>query len=265
MGIRAGPPDAIAVAAPFSAGGAGIRAASCGGCCETRGGTGRSCRNRRRSAACSSVVPPLPEQRVDPIEPQAVAVFDQRHPHLRLEHAGEPADADLAAGARSRARPSSGPRRASRRPRVTRRRPFVSPTPPLPAPGTPRTGSRIVPSSEQRIAACACFTSSTGAPDSPGVVEQHADRRVDGHDRRPGHPAATGDARLAAPVLDDRAVVEHGEVGAFLSRAPERLPVGVAQRVHDLVLVDDGALQVGAPGAEHHVARSVEQEDRRRG
>src|SRR5204863_3863398 len=39
--------------------------------------------------------PALLQQRVDAIQAQAIPVLDQRHTHLRLEDAGEPADADL--------------------------------------------------------------------------------------------------------------------------------------------------------------------------
>jgi len=83
------------------------------------------------------------------------------------------------------------------------------------------------------MAACACLASST----------------------------APHDLCLAGVVLDDRAVVEHGEVLALLLRAAERLAIGVADVVHDVVLVDDPARQIRPPGPEHQVARPVEQED----
>jgi hypothetical protein len=63
-------------------------------------------------------------------------------------------------------------------------------------------------------------------------------------------------------MLDDRTVVEDREVGAFFAATAERFAIGVAQREHDPVLVDDVALEVAPPGAQHHLARSVEQEDR---
>ena len=62
-------------------------------------------------------------------------------------------------------------------------------------------------------------------------------------------------------MLDDRAVLEHGEVRAFLLRAPERLAIGVADVVHDVVLVDDRAADVRAPRPQHRVAVAIEQED----
>ena len=79
-------------------------------------------------------------------------------------------------------------------------------------------------------------------------------RRARRSDRRARDPAASDDARLALVVLDDRAVVEHGEVRAFLLRAPERLAIGVADVVHDVVLVDDRAADVRAPRPQHRVA-----------
>ena len=88
-----------------------------------------------------------------------------------------------------------------------------------------------------------------------GVVEHDPDRRARRADRRAGHPAAPRDARLALVVLDDRAVLEHREVRRLLLGAAERLPVGLAEVVHEVVLVDDVPLEVHPPGPEHQVAR----------
>jgi hypothetical protein len=64
-------------------------------------------------------------------------------------------------------------------------------------------------------------------------------------------------------VLDDRAVVEDGEVRALLLAAAEHLALDVADLVHDVMFVDDVAGEVAAPGPEHQVALAIDQEDRR--
>ncbi len=120
----------------------------------------------------------------------------------------------------------------------------------------------MVASSAQRIAACACLVSSTGAPVCPASLNNMPTlARADTIGVQAPQPRPTTRVSTAV-VLDDRTVVEDRERGAFLRGAAEGLAVGVAQRIHDLMFVDDGAAQVRAPGAEHDVARSVEQEDR---
>jgi hypothetical protein len=93
------------------------------------------------------------------------------------------------------------------------------------------------------------------------VVEHHADGGARGPDRRARHPSAPDDARVAFVVLDDRAVVEHGEVLALCLGAPEGFAVGVADVVHDVALVDERAAQIRSPGSQHAAVRAVEQED----
>ena len=62
-------------------------------------------------------------------------------------------------------------------------------------------------------------------------------------------------------VLDDRAVLEHGEMDSLVRRATQRLLIGPAEVVRDLVLVDDGARQVHPPCPQHQIPRRIEQED----
>ena len=66
------------------------------------------------------------------------------------------------------------------------------------------------------MAACACFASSTGSPDTPvslNIMPIGARvERIGVHATQP----RPDDARLALVVLDDRTVLEHGEVRAFL-------------------------------------------------
>ena len=128
---------------------------------------------------------------------------------------------------------------------------------------TERSAHRIEDRSQQRAqdGGVGLLRFVDGLARQAGVVEQHADGRARRADRRARDPAAADDARLALVVLDDRTVLEHGEVRAFLLGPAERLAIRLADVVHDVALVDDLARDVGAPRPQHGVALAIEQED----
>ena len=48
---------------------------------------------------------------------------------------------------------------------------------------------------------------------------------------------------------------------SLVGRAAQRLLIGSAEVVHDLMFIDDGAGQIHPPGPQHHVPCGIEQED----
>ena len=132
---------------------------------------------------------------------------------------------------------------------------------PRAVPSEPRIGSSIVPRSEQRIAAWACLPSSTAASVSAASLNMiPIDARVEriGVQATQPRPAMRVSPWWCSTI---GTVLEHGEVRRLVLGAAEGLPVGVAEVVHQVVLVDDVPLEVHPPGPQHQVARAIEHVD----